>query len=61
MFNAAVVGYGMAGRYYHSYLISVAKGSDLYAIATRGPERRQQAAEHYPEVRVYENIDQLAF
>jgi len=59
MFNAAVVGYGMAGRYYHSYLISLARGIGLYAIATRDPERRQQAAEHYPKARVYENIDQL--
>ena len=38
MVNAAVVGYGAAGRYYHSYLISLASGIDLYAIATRDPD-----------------------
>ena len=59
MVNAAVVGYGAAGRYYHSYLIGLASGIDLYAIATRDPERRRQAAEHHSEARIYESIDQL--
>ena len=61
MVNAAVVGYGAAGRYYHSYLIGLASGIDLYAIATRDPERRRQAAKHYSEARIYESIDQLIF
>jgi len=59
MVNAAVVGYGAAGRYYHSYLISLASGIDLYVIATRDPDRRQQAAEHHSDARIYENIDQV--
>ena len=59
MVNAAVVGYGAAGRYYHSYLIGLANGIDLYAIATRDPERRRQAAEHHSEAWIYESIDQL--
>ena len=42
--NAAVVGYGYAGRSFHSYLIGLAEGLNLYAISTRDPERRAAAA-----------------
>ena len=58
MVNAAVIGYGFAGRCFHSYLIGLAKGMSVHAIATRAPERQQQAKEHYPEAKIYANIDQ---
>lgn len=59
MINAAVVGYGYAGKSFHAYLISLAKGMKLYAVSTRNPERQRSAAQDYPEARIYGVIDQL--
>ena len=59
MINAAVVGYGYAGRSFHSYLIGLADGLSLYAIATRDPERQQAAAAEHPGVKVRAEIDDV--
>jgi len=59
MINAAVVGYGYSGRAFHSYLIGLADGINLYAISTRDPERRDSAAQNHPEARIYPPLDEL--
>ena len=59
MINTAVIGYGYAGQSFHAYLVGLAEGLNLYAIATRSPERRQAAAQAYPDVKLYETIDQV--
>jgi len=59
MVNAAVVGYGYAGRSFHSYLIGLAEGMNLYAISTRDPERQKAASEQHPEARIYPSLDEL--
>ena len=56
--NAAVVGYGFAGKCFHSYLIGLADGLNLYAISTRDPGRRAAAASDH-DVKTYPNIDEL--
>jgi scyllo-inositol 2-dehydrogenase (NADP+) len=42
--KTAIVGYGYAGRVFHSQLVQAAQGLELYAVSTRDPGRRQQAA-----------------
>ena len=59
MVNAAVVGYGYAGKHFHSYLIGLAPGIELYAISTRNAERRHAAAGDHPEAKIYSGIDEL--
>ena len=59
MVNAAVVGYGYAGRSFHSYLIGLAEGMNLYAISTRDPERQKAASEQHPEAKIYPDLDEL--
>ena len=59
MKNVAVIGYGYAGRCFHAYLVGLAEGLNLYAIATRNPERREAAGKAYPNVKLYETIDQV--
>ena len=59
MINTAVIGYGYAGKSFHSYLTGLAEGLNLYAIASRNPDRRQAAAQDYPGVQIYETIDQV--
>jgi scyllo-inositol 2-dehydrogenase (NADP+) len=57
--NAAVVGYGYAGKHFHSYLIGLADGLALYAISTRDPERQRRAAQDHPEARIYSDLGAL--
>ncbi len=59
MINTAVIGYGYAGQSFHTYLVGLAAGLNLYAIAARSPERRQAAAQAHPNVKLYETIDQV--
>lgn len=59
MINAAVVGYGYSGRCFHSYLIGLADGINLYAISTRNPDRQKAALKAYPDTKIYSNIDEL--
>ncbi len=59
MISTAVIGYGNAGRNFHAYLIGLAEGLNLCAIASRSAERRQSIAQDHPDVRIYETIDQV--
>ncbi len=59
MINTAVIGYGYAGRAFHSYLIGLEAGLNLYAIATRNEERRETAREMYPNAKIYQTIDEV--
>ncbi len=45
MINVGIVGYGFAGRRFHTYLVGLAKGLQVHAVATRDPARQQQARE----------------
>lgn len=56
--NTAVVGYGYAGRCFHSYLIKLADGLRLSAISTRDPERQRRAHEEQ-KVKIYPSIKEL--
>ena len=59
MINASVVGYGYSGKSFHSYLIGLADGINLYAISTRNPERQKAASKDHPDAKIYSNIDEL--
>jgi scyllo-inositol 2-dehydrogenase (NADP+) len=56
--RVVVVGYGSAGRRFHSYLIGLTGGLELYGIAARRPELREQAAQER-SCRTFENIEQV--
>ena len=59
MINAAVVGYGYAGRSFHSYLISLAEGINLYAISTRDPGRQAAARAAHPEAKICGSLGEV--
>ncbi len=59
MINVGVVGYGYSGRAFHSYLVGLAEGLNLYAISTRSDRAQQAAAEEHPGVKVMASIDEL--
>ncbi|MBW3622404.1 MAG: Gfo/Idh/MocA family oxidoreductase [Armatimonadetes bacterium] len=56
--KVGIVGYGYAGRAFHSYLVGLADGLELAAISTRDSERRAQA-ETQQGVRTYEQPSEL--
>jgi len=56
--NAAVVGYGRAGKHFHAMMVDRTDGLNLYAVSTRDPERRKAAEEDYG-VKTYAGLDEL--
>ncbi len=43
--NVVVIGYGFAGRCFHSYLVGLADGLNLYGIATSREDARAEIQE----------------
>jgi scyllo-inositol 2-dehydrogenase (NADP+) len=56
--RTGIVGYGTAGRLFHTMLIGRVPELQLVAVATRSLERRAQAAQQHA-VATYETVDQL--
>ncbi len=57
MVNVAVVGYGFAGKSFHSYLVGLEERMTLHTISTRNPERQARARQDYPGVNVVGSLD----
>src|SRR4029453_1385999 len=57
--EGAVIGYGLAGRTFHSPLISATPGLTVKTVVTANPERREQALGDLPGVRVVPAADEL--
>ncbi len=57
--RTGVIGYGIAGRVFHTPLISSTPGLALTAIVTTDPERRAQAVAAYPDVELLDTADDL--
>jgi scyllo-inositol 2-dehydrogenase (NADP+) len=58
MVNVAVVGYGFAGKSFHSYLVGLEERLHLHTISTRNPERQARAREDHPGVNVVASLDE---
>ena len=58
MIKVGVVGYGYAGRCFHSYLVSRVPDLKLAAVATRSPERRAAAQREYG-VATFGTLDEM--
>lgn len=56
--RTVVIGYGNAGRAFHSYLIGLDTGLVLHGIASRSPQVRQRAADERG-CRVYDSLDRV--
>jgi scyllo-inositol 2-dehydrogenase (NADP+) len=57
--NVGLVGYGLAGRYFHAPFIKLCPGLRLAAILTRAPERQAQARRDFPAARLYTDYEAL--
>jgi predicted dehydrogenase len=54
----AVIGYGFAGRSFHSYLISLTPTLRLHSITVRDPEKRAKATAEHPTARLYSTFEE---
>ena len=57
--RVAVVGYGLAGRYFHAPLVAATPGLELAYVVTSDDERRRQVLAEYPGARVLKDADDL--
>jgi len=56
--RAVVIGYGYAGRSFHSYLIGLAPGLKLHGVCSRNPETRRKIVQERG-CRAYESFEQV--
>jgi predicted dehydrogenase len=57
--RVAVLGYGLAGRFFHAPFIATTPGLELAAVVTGDEERRAQALGDYPGVAVLDKSDEV--
>lgn len=57
--RVALIGYGLAGEFFHAPLIATTPGMRLSAVVTSNPERSASAVRAHPEVRVFPTSDAL--
>ncbi len=55
----AIVGYGLAGRFFHAPLIAATGGLRVAAVVTSDPERQSQVAREHRDARVFRAPDEL--
>jgi scyllo-inositol 2-dehydrogenase (NADP+) len=57
--RVAVLGYGLAGRFFHAPFIATTPGLELTAVVTGDEERRAQALRDYPGVAVFDSAEEV--
>ena len=57
--RVAVLGYGLAGRFFHAPFISATPGLVLAAVVTGDEERRAQALADFPGVAVFDTAEEV--
>lgn len=50
--RAAVIGYGLAGRFFHAALIASTEGLVVTSVVTSSPERRAQVSQEHPDAQI---------
>jgi scyllo-inositol 2-dehydrogenase (NADP+) len=58
-YRVGLVGYGLAGEWFHAPLVASTPGLDLAAVVTSNEERAQRARERYPGVEVASRPEEL--
>ena len=57
--RVAVVGYGLGGAAFHAPLVASTPGLRLTHVVTRDPDRRRQASDAHPGIRLVDTADDL--
>jgi len=57
--RVVVLGYGLAGRFFHAPFIAATPGLELAAVVTGDEDRRAQALADYPGVAVFDTAEEV--
>jgi len=57
--RAAIIGYGLAGRFFHAPLIAATEGLAVASVVTSNPERRAQVSREHPDARILTSPGEL--
>jgi predicted dehydrogenase len=57
--SVAVLGYGLAGRFFHAPFIAATPGLELTVVVTGNEERRAQALAEHPGVAVFDRAEEV--
>jgi scyllo-inositol 2-dehydrogenase (NADP+) len=57
--RAAIIGYGLAGRFFHAPLIAATEGLVVAAVVTSDPARQGQVTREHPDARVLASPEEL--
>jgi scyllo-inositol 2-dehydrogenase (NADP+) len=57
--RVALIGFGLAGEFFHAPLIATTPGLRLAVVVTSDPERAERVRRHYPEARVEHEVARL--
>ena len=57
--GVGIVGYGLAGRYFHAPFVAAVDGLRVAAIATSRPDRHADARKEHPDAAVVDSFDAL--
>jgi scyllo-inositol 2-dehydrogenase (NADP+) len=57
--RAAIIGYGLAGRFFHAPLIAATEGLVVAAVVTSDPARQEQVTREHPDARVLASPGEL--
>jgi predicted dehydrogenase len=58
-FRVAIVGFGLAGEFFHAPFVAALDGLELAAVVTRNEERRAGAREKYPDVELLDTPEAI--
>jgi scyllo-inositol 2-dehydrogenase (NADP+) len=50
--RAAIIGYGVAGRFFHAPLIAATEGLAVASVVTSSPERQAQVSREHPDAQI---------
>ncbi len=57
--RVAIVGFGLAGEFFHAPFVAATDGLELAAVVTRNEERRANASARYPGVALLDSADEV--
>ncbi|HHT55130.1 MAG TPA: Gfo/Idh/MocA family oxidoreductase, partial [Acholeplasma sp.] len=57
--SVAIIGFGMAGRYFHLMPLLENKDFDVKVIMTRNIDRQKEIKESYPSIKVINNYEEI--
>jgi scyllo-inositol 2-dehydrogenase (NADP+) len=57
--RAAIIGYGLAGRFFHAPLIAATKGLGVAGVVTSSPERRALVSREHPDAQILTSTAEL--